>query len=338
MNLEGKNIAIVGGAGLVGSHTLEAILKEDVAKVLIIDNFKRGKMKNIVHALEDSRVHLLDTPTDILRTDVLTDTLKDVDAIVHLASMWLTFSQLFPRSAVEENVIGGFNVIEVACRLGIKKVVFASSASVYGDAVQKPMKEEHPLNNTTVYGATKICLEHLAMAMHHLYETQIVGLRYFNIYGPRQDSRGAYNSVIVKFLDSAENDRPLTVFGDGQQSYDFISVKDTARANVCALKSETPFGIFNVCTGRATSILDLAKCIMSATQSKSSIHRLPEAPSFVTDRVGCPEAARHSIDFSATVPLEAGIAEFAKWRRDHNGIPENVSVLHGEKAGRIQRA
>jgi len=286
MELENKNIAIIGGAGLVGSHTLEALLKENVASVLIIDNFKRGKLSNIEASLKDSRVRLLDTPTDILRIDVLTNALKNVDAVIHLASMWLTFSQEFPRSAFEENVIGGFNVVETVCRFGIEKLVFASSASVYGNAISKPMTEEHQLNNKTFYGATKVCLEHLAGAMHNIHKVPTVGLRYFNIYGSRQDSRGAYNSVLVKFFDSAENNKPLTVYGDGSQSYDFISVKDIAYANVCALKSDVSFGIFNVCTGQATTILELAKLITASTNSKSKIDIRPRQSSFVTDRIG----------------------------------------------------
>lgn len=317
MKLDGKQIAIIGGAGLVGSHTVEALLRERVAKVLIIDNFKRGKLQNVDQYLSDPRVVVLDLPTDILRFDALTDALKGTDAVLHLASMWLTFSQDFPRSAVEENVIGGFNVFDAAHQLGIQKVVFASSASVYGNAVEKPMTEVHPLNNTTVYGATKVCLEHIATAIHHLRGTSVIGLRYFNIYGPRQDSRGAYNSVVVKFLDSAERNEQITVYGDGSQSYDFISVRDIARANVCALKSDTSFGIFNICTGRSTSVLELANCILATTQSQSVVKCMPEKTSFVTDRVGCTKAAEKHIGFRATISLESGIRDFCDWRTAH---------------------
>jgi UDP-glucose 4-epimerase len=315
VNISGKTIMVIGGAGLVGSHTIDALRETDVSKIIVYDNFKRGKLSNISHSLADKRVRVVDVPADVLRQDTLASELNGVHGVIHLASLWLTYSQQFPRSAVEENVLGAFNVFEACLKAEVEKVVFASSASVYGDAVIKPMTECHPLNNLNIYGATKICMEALATAFHSSYKLPLLGLRYFNIYGPRQDSRGAYNSVVVKLLDSAEQNAPLIIFGDGEQSYDFVSVSDIARANVCGLSSDADFGLFNICTGRATSINELASIIKAATRSRSLVEYRPGTVSLVRDRVGCPIKAKNDIGFEARVSLEEGVTNFASWRR-----------------------
>jgi len=315
MDITGKKIAIIGGAGFVGTHTLQALLNEPVGEVIVVDNFKRGKIAKIKSLMADSRVKVVDVPTDIVHLDTLEKSLEGADGVIHLASLWLTYSQQFPRSALEENVLGTFNVFQTCIKLNIEKVVFASSASVYGNAVSKPMTEEHPLNNMNVYGATKICKEAIATAMHHSYGLPIIGLRYFNIYGPGQDSRGAYNSVVVKMLDNAEKNLPLIIHGDGTQSYDFISVHDIARANLCALKAEKKFGMYNVCTGVSTSINTLAEIIRSSVGSESTINYQPDVASFVTDRVGCSKKAEQDLGFRYKTSVEQGMGEFCQWRR-----------------------
>lgn len=315
MDITGKKIAIIGGAGFVGFHTIKALLNEPIKEILVVDNFKRGKRENLKSLLVDSRLKIVDVPVDITHNDALKKSLIGASGVIHLASLWLTYSQEFPHSAIQDNVLGTFNVFQACIDAKVEKLVFSSSASVYGNAINKPMTEEHPLNNTNIYGATKICKEALATALHYSYGLPVIGLRYFNIYGPGQDSRGAYNSVVVKLLDRAEQNKSLIIYGDGNQSYDFVSVHDIAKANLCALKSETDFGMYNVCTGIATSINRLAEIIKIATNSKSKIHYKTEAFSFVTDRVGCVKKAKQDLDFYHLISIEKGIEEFAIWRK-----------------------
>ena len=142
----------------------------------------------------------------------------------------------YPRTAFDVNVRGTFNVLDACVRNGVKRLVWSSSASVYGDAVEEPMTEDHPFNNKNFYGATKICGEAMARAYHFRYGLDYVGLRYMNVYGPRQDYRGAYIAVIMKMLDAIDRGEGPTILGDGSEAFDFVAVEDCARANICAMK------------------------------------------------------------------------------------------------------
>jgi UDP-glucose 4-epimerase len=204
VDFQGKRFLVIGGAGLIGSHTVDALLREDVREVVVYDNFTRGRLESLEEALKDSRVSIYEFGGDIGRTDILDTALKDVDGVFHFAALWLLHCYEFPRSAFEVNVEGTFNVLEACVRNDVERLVYSSSASVYGDAVQEPMTEGHPFNNRNFYGATKIAGEAMARAMHDRYGLGYVGLRYMNVYGPRQDYRGAYIAVIMKMLDAID--------------------------------------------------------------------------------------------------------------------------------------
>ncbi|MBV9464199.1 MAG: SDR family NAD(P)-dependent oxidoreductase, partial [Verrucomicrobiae bacterium] len=196
MNLSGKRLMLIGGAGLIGSTTVDELLKEDVSEILIYDNFTRGREENLASALRDPRVKIFPLGGDLLHRDVLDQALEGIDGVFHFAALWLLHCQEFPRAAFEVNIGGTFNVIEACIRRKVKRIVYSSSASVYGDALAEPMTEEHPYNNTNFYGATKIAGEHMFRALHHRFrgsdsQFDYVGLRYMNVYGPRQDYRGA---------------------------------------------------------------------------------------------------------------------------------------------------
>ena len=238
MDLRGARAVVVGGAGLIGSHVVDRLTREDVAEIVVYDNFTRGTMGNLEAALADPRVRIFELGGDILHTDILQKAFEKTDVVFHLAALWLLHCHEYPQSAFEVNIRGTFNVLE-ACRLrGVRKLVYSSSASVYGDAVEVPMTEDHPYNNRTFYGATKIAGEHMARAHHHRYGLDYVGLRYMNIYGPRQDYMGAYVAVVMKILDRIDRGEPPIVYGDGSQSYDFIYVEDAADCNVLAARSD----------------------------------------------------------------------------------------------------
>ena len=317
MELKGSRILVIGGAGLIGSHVVEELLKEDIKEVIIYDNFCRGTHENIEKALSDPRCRLYEIGGDILQTDILDAAMKNIDGVVHLAALWLLQCYEYPRAAFDVNIRGTFNVLEACAANDIKRLVYSSSASVYGDAVEEPMTENHPYNNETFYGVTKIAGEHMFKAYHKRYGLNGVGLRYMNVYGPRQDYKGTYIAVMMKILDNLDKGLPPVVYGDGSQAYDFIYVGDVARANVCALKSDTPFGFYNVGRGIKTSIKELAELILKITDSRQKIQYEPAGQTFVTNRVGDPTAAERDLDFRWTVDLEDGLKKLIDWRNRH---------------------
>lgn len=317
MEIRGKNVLVIGGAGFIGSHVVDALLREDVEGVTVYDNFVRGTRDNIEEALKDPRCRVFEVGGDILQIDVLNAAMKEADAVVHLAALWLLQCHDYPRAAFETNIRGTYNVLEACRDNGIERLVFSSSASVYGDAVEIPMTEEHPFNNRTFYGATKIAGEAMARAFHDRYGLNYVGLRYMNVYGPRQDYKGTYIVVIMKILDRIEQGLPPVIYGDGSQSYDFIYVEDAAAANVMALKGEPVDRYYNVGKGTKTSIKDLAGLILELTGSDLELQYEPEGQTFVTNRIGSTEKAEEDLGFRASVDLPEGLARLIAWRDAH---------------------
>ncbi len=320
MNLEGKSFLVIGGAGLIGSHTVDALLKEDVKEIRIYDNFTRGKQSNLENALKDPRVKIFEHGGDILLPDILDQAMKGIDGVFHFAALWLLHCWDYPRSAFEVNIGGTFNVLEAVINNNVPRLVYSSSASVYGDAVVEPMTEDHPHNNNNFYGATKIAGEQMCHSLYNRYKGtdkafDFVGLRYMNVYGPRQDYKGAYIAVIMKILDRLDNNLPPVVYGDGLQSYDFIYVKDCAKANVCAMKSDASDEFYNVGRGIKTSIKEVADMLIKLYGSDQKIQYEPAGPTFVKSRIGSTEKARNEIDFSADVSLEDGLKKVIEWRK-----------------------
>jgi UDP-glucose 4-epimerase len=317
VDIKGKKLVLIGGAGLIGSHTLDALVKEDVKEIVVYDNFVRGTNENISESLKDPRVKIYDIGGDILQTDILNSALKGADGVFHFAALWLLQCHDYPHSAFETNIRGTFNVLDACVQQNVKRLVFSSSASVYGDAVQEPMTEDHPFNNKNFYGATKICGESMARAYHHRYKLPLVGLRYMNVYGPRQDYQGAYIAVIMKMLDNLNKGVAPVVYGDGSQAYDFVYVGDCAQANVCAMKSDAVDEFYNVGTGTRTSIKELAELVLKISGSDLDIQYEPQGLTFVKNRIGCPKKASEQIKFTATVALEDGLRELIAWRDQH---------------------
>ena len=317
MDLKGKKFVIVGGAGLIGSHTMDELLEEDIKELIIYDNFVRGTHGNIENALKDPRVRIFEIGGDICQTDILNEAFKGADGVFHFAALWLLQCHEFPRSAFSVNVEGMFNILEACVQQGVQRLIYSSSASVYGDALQEPMTEDHPFNNTNFYGATKIAGEAMARAYYHRYKLPFVGLRYMNVYGARQDYRGAYIAVIMKILDNLDKGIAPILYGDGSQAYDFIYVSDCAKANVCAMKAQTVDQFYNVGTGIRTSIKELAEMILKITGSNLSVQYEPAGLTFVKNRIGCPKKALNQIGFKARINLEDGLKQLIEWRKNH---------------------
>lgn len=317
MNLAGQKFVVIGGGGLIGSHTVEALTREDVGEVLIYDNFVRGSRDNLRGALKDPRVKIYDVGGDILQSDILETALDGADGVFHFAALWLLQCHEFPRSAFDVNVRGAFNVMDACVKKNVKRLVYSSSASVYGDAVTEPMDEDHPFNNKNFYGATKICGEAMLRAYHHRYGLDYVGLRYMNVYGPRQDYRGAYIAVIMKMLDAIDQDKGPTVLGDGSEAFDFVAVEDCAAANVCGMKASTTDRFYNVGTGKRTSLSELASLLIEITGCRKPVNYAPRSQAtLVRNRIGCPKRAAAEIGFRAEIGLREGLERVIQWRRD----------------------
>jgi UDP-glucose 4-epimerase len=318
MQLKNKKILVIGGAGFIGSHVVAELLKTDVAEIVIYDNFARGKLSNIEEYLEDPRCYLYPNGGDVREVDILDDAVSKVDGVVHLAAMWLLHCKDFPRTAFHVNIEGTFNVLEACVKHNVERLVYSSSASVYGDALEVPMTEEHPYNNRNFYGATKISGEAMCHAMHDRYGLNYVGLRYMNVYGPHQDQTAAYTGVIPILLNKIDANEAPVINGDGTQAYDFVSVYDTARANVLALQSDAVDEFYNVGTGIQTTIGELCELILKLKNSDLKVTYKPysadDARRMVQNRIGCPIKAEKDLEFKSKIDLSEGIQRLIDWR------------------------
>jgi len=299
------------------------LVKEDVEEIRIYDNFTRGREENVAAALKDPRVKIFPLGGELMHRDLLDEAMKGIDGVFHFAALWLLHCHDFPRSAFEVNIGGTFNVLEAMMNNGVKRLVYSSSASVYGDAVEEPMTEDHPYNNLNFYGSTKIAGEHMCRSLHHRYKGSdkhfdYVGLRYMNVYGPRQDYNGAYIAVIMKMLDAIDRGESPTILGDGSEAFDFVAVEDCGRANVCAMKSDATDSFYNVGTGKRTSLKELAEMLIEITGCKKPINYAPHSQAtLVRNRIGSPVKAKEEIDFEARLDLMAGLKQLVEWRKRH---------------------
>jgi len=318
MDIRGKKFVVIGGAGLIGSHTVDHLTKQDVREIVVYDNFVRGRVENLAGALRDPRVKVFDIGGDITQTDILEVALDGADGVFHLAALWLLQCHEFPRSAFDVNVRGTFNVMDACVKKGIKRLVYSSSASVYGDAIEEPMTEDHPFNNRNFYGATKICGEAMLRAYHYRYGLDYVGLRYMNVYGPRQDYNGAYIAVIMKMLDAIDRGEGPTILGDGSEAFDFVAVEDCGLANLCAMRADASDRFYNVCTGKRTSLRELAEVLLDLTGCTQPIKYAPRSQAtLVRNRIGCPKRAEADLGFRAETDLRNGLNRLIAWRISH---------------------
>jgi len=313
MNLTDKRIVLIGGAGLVGSHIVDQLIGEPVSEIVVYDNFVRGTKGNLSEAARSSKVRVVEA--SMSDRDRLQREVAGADGVFLLASLWLGECVNDPRSAWEVNTLGTWNVVEACRAAGVRRIVYSSSASVYGNAVVTPMTEEHPLNNRTTYGATKIANEQMLRAMHAQSKLRYIGLRYMNIYGPRMDYEGTYVSVIMKVLDRIFAGQPPVIFGDGTQIYDFIYVEDVAEANVLGMKADCADEFFNVGMGVGTTINELVQTLLELTGSTLRPEYRQQEQSFVTHRIGSTEKAEKMLGFRARTPLGEGLRRVIEWRK-----------------------
>ena len=318
MGVEGKRILVIGGAGFIGSFLVRELLKKDVAEVVIYDNFSRGKMQNLADCLADRRCRIFPLGGDIRDVDILDEAVRGKDYVFHLAAMWLLHCKDFPRTAFHVNMEGTFNVLEACVRHKVKKLIYSSSASVYGDAEEVPMTEDHPFRNRNFYGATKIAGEAMCTAYNDRYGLPVVGLRYMNVFGPGQDQHAAYTGVIPIMLNKIEAGEAPVINGDGSQAYDFIYVEDVARCNVLAAESAVEIGFYNVGTEVQTSVKELCDLILRLKRSQLEVTYHPysadDARQFVRNRIGSRRKAEKELGFRYAYTLEEGLQTLIDWR------------------------
>ena len=313
-----SKILVIGGAGFIGSHVVSYLLKEEVESVVVYDNVGRGDIAYLKDSLKDERCSFYPNGGDIRDVDILNDAMQGVDYVTHLAAMWLLHCKDFPRTAFHVNIEGTFNVLAECVRNTVKRLIYSSSASVYGDATEVPMTENHPFNNKNFYGATKIAGEAMCRAFYDRYGLDYVCLRYMNVYGPHQDQTAAYTGVIPIMLNKIDANEAPTINGDGSQAYDFIDVRDVARCNVLALKSSATDQFYNVGTGVQTSIAQLCDKILELRKSGLQVSYNPysedDARRMVQNRIGCPIKAKKDLGFEYEIGLEQGLKDLIDWR------------------------
>ena len=308
-----QRFLVTGGAGLIGSHIIELLVRDNAGEVVVLDNFVRGRRENLREVLGSGAVTIVDG--DIRDRALVAEVMKGIDVVFHQAAIRITQCAAEPRLALEVLVDGTFNVVEAAAQAGVRKVVAASSASVYGLAETFPTTERHHgYDNRTIYGAAKLFNEGLLRSFHDTHGLDYVALRYFNVYGPRMDIHGAYTEVFVRWIDAISQGRPPVIFGDGTQTMDFVYVEDIARANVLAAQAPVTDEVFNVASGTETSLNTLAATLLELLGSDLRPEYQPARKvNPVPRRLADVRQARERLDFEARVPLRQGLARFITW-------------------------
>jgi UDP-glucose 4-epimerase len=309
----GARFLVTGGAGFIGSTIVDQLLDAGAAEVRVIDNFVRGSWSNIEPAMARGGVKVVEG--DIRDAALVDDLTAGVDYVFHQAALRITRCAEVPREAVEVLINGTQNVLESCVKHKVKKLVAASSASVYGEPSYLPIDEGHPFNNRTMYGAGKIANEQMYRAYFTTYGLPYVAFRYFNAYGPRMDTTGVYTEVMIRWLDAVENNQPPLIFGTGKQSMDFVYVGDIARANLQAIRCNVTDEAFNVGTGIQTSLEQLCGAIVRIAGSRAvPEYREARAVGNVQARRAAVDKAERLLDFTAKVSLEEGLKELIRWK------------------------
>jgi len=310
-DIKNSKILVTGGAGFIGSHIVDALAKRGVKKVIVFDNFSRGKKENLKQALTSGKVKIV--KGDIRNPSQLKKVIKGVDYVFHEAALQLLECEDKPREAIETNITGTFNVCEACVNANVKKIIAASSASVYGDGLYFPTDENHPFNNYLFYGATKVASEQLFQAFWKKYGLDYIAFRYFNVYGPRMDSRSAYIAIIMNFLNKIEKGEPPVIFGDGSSTIDLVYITDVVRANILALKSNVTNEVFNISSEREISLKELLDIILKITKSNLNPVYQPRGSKLVARKFGCSEKAKKMLSFEPEISLKEGLKKVIAW-------------------------
>ncbi|MBK9332848.1 MAG: SDR family NAD(P)-dependent oxidoreductase [Ignavibacteria bacterium] len=305
-----SKILITGGAGNIGSFITDQCI-ELGHDVIIADNFYNGKYKNISNHIDSGKA-LLET-IDIGSYEMVRYAFEKhrPEYVSHQASLMILDSDKFPHKAIDTNITGTFNIIQACHEFGIKKLTYGSSASVYGNPRFIPVTEEHPFDNQTLYGATKIAKEALMQSWAYSHNVPYVGFRYFNIYSERQGLGAFYTQVFQKWIHAIYNDQEITMYGDGGQTLDLVHSSDAARANVLALFNDNVKNEhFNVGTGKETSLKEILSLIEKLLGKKASVKYVDSDPHLVRRRCSSIEKIKTQLGFEPVVTVEEGTKKY----------------------------
>ncbi|GAB4101090.1 NAD-dependent epimerase/dehydratase family protein [Micromonospora taraxaci] len=315
VSVKNARALVTGGAGTIGSHVVDLLVRGGASEVVVLDNLVRGRRENLAWALQSDRVRVVEG--DIRDVDLVRDVTRGKDLVFHLAAIRITQCAEEPRLANEVLVDGTFNVLEAAAAEGVRKVIASSSASVYGLAEEFPTGERHhPYNNDTFYGAAKAFNEGMLRSFHGMYGLDYVALRYFNVYGQRMDVHGLYTEVLIRWMERIDAGLPPLILGDGTQTMDFVDVVDIARANILAAESAHTDEVFNIASGVETSLNELARTLLSVMKSDLSPEYGPaRTVNGVTRRLADTSAAARALGFRAEIGLREGLQGLVEWWR-----------------------
>lgn len=313
MKIKDKKILITGGAGFIGSHLVDELVKEN--EVVVIDNFSIGSKKNLEQAIKTGNLKII--KGDIVNLKTVKETMSGIQVIFHLAAMGVRESLNNPFLVHEINALGTLNLLVEARKNKIKRFIHVSSSEVYGSARYVPMDENHPLNPETVYGASKLAGEQYALSFFRTYGFETIVVRPFNTYGPRSPFAGPYGEVIPRFMIRAMNGLPPIVFGSGKQTRDFTYVADTVNGIISASQNDKLIGdVVNIAYGQERSINDVAKIILGILGKENLKIEYQEArPGDVRRHFADIRKAKRILKFKAKTPLEKGIVKYVNWLR-----------------------
>jgi UDP-glucose 4-epimerase len=324
--ISSARILVTGGAGTIGSHIVDELVARDAAEVVVLDDFTRGRRENLAAALAAGNVRIVEG--DIRDRTLVRELVGAADLVFHQAAIRITQCAQEPRLALEVLVDGTFNVIEAAAEAGVRRLVAASSASVYGMAHVFPTSERHhPYSNDTLYGAAKAFNEGMLRSFHVTHGLDYVALRYFNVYGPRMDVHGRYTEVFIRWMERIAQGDPPLIFGDGSQTMDFIYVEDIARANVLAMESPQTDAVYNIASGVETSLRELAEAMLTAMgcEELNVEHGEERAVNGVRRRLADTRAATADLGFQAAVDLDEGLSRLVDWWRAERRVAVGVA-------------
>jgi len=314
--IEGQRCLVTGGAGTIGSTIVDQLVEAGAGDVIVLDNFVRGRAENLAGVLGSGKVDIVEG--DIRDRRQVTEVMAGIDLVFHQAAIRITQCAEEPRLALEVLVDGTYEVVEAAADAGVRKVIAASSASVYGLATRFPTSEQHhPYANDTLYGAAKTFNEGLLRSFHAMRGLDYVALRYFNVYGPRMDVHGLYTEVLIRWMERIEAGEPPLILGDGTQTMDFVYTEDIARANLLAASPDLTDEVFNIGSGTETSLVELAHSLLRAMDSDLPLQfGPPRGVNAVTRRLADVSRAAERLDWKAETGLDDGLRQLVSWWRE----------------------
>lgn len=305
-----ERVLVTGGAGFIGSNLVKALLA-DGCDVTVLDNLSSGRRSNLDPFPEVRFIH-----GDIRDPRAIDEAIYGAAVVFHLAaSVGNKRSIDDPISDAEINVLGTVRMLEAARAHKVRKVVASSSAGIFGELKTLPIREDHPIDPDTPYGSTKLCGEKLCLAYSKLYELDAICLRYFNVYGPNQRF-DAYGNVIPIFVFQMLRGETLTVYGDGEQTRDFVYVADVVQANIRAALARNVSGAFNIGSSSRISINRLITLLHAASGIEPNVVHGPPRPGDVRDSLADISAASAALGFTPAVPIEDGLGEYIRWAEE----------------------